>query len=196
MYETIIKWFRDQLHKHDIELIHLTTEEHPGWGDTNYHFQGDPAEPMYNREVFFTRFLKDYAKNGWYWFCEPDFRIKQMFPMPRDGVDLLMLHRPNDFIKISPCFRLARRTAVPFFEEVLSLYNLDKKDWHGDSDAFISISEKIPNLGLGVYRRNGVTIEFRNCDEYLHQTQGKWISHYKSYNKKDLYDEINESRNA
>ena len=79
LYETIFKWHKAHLNKRGVELIHLTTEGHEGWGDINYHFHGNPEEPMYNREVFFTRFLRDYADNGIYWFTEPDVFIVKPF---------------------------------------------------------------------------------------------------------------------
>ena len=193
LYKVIVDWYRKQVNKFGMELVHLTTEGHEGWGDINYHFQGDLAEPMYNREVFFTRYLRDYANGGWHWFGEPDAVIRKMFPMPMDGVDPVFLFRENDSVQISPCFRLAKQSALPMFEEILSLYDLKKKDWYGDSHAFVEIAKRISkakHLNIGIRRDNGVAVELRQWRRYSDLSGDNYINHYKFKNKVDLYEMI------
>lgn len=198
-YKTIIEFYKEQLHKHDIKLIHLSTEGHDGWGDVNIHYPGNPEEVMWNRENFFVKFLKEDAEDEYYWFGEPDVIINKL-PDSTD-CDIALLKR-NDKISINPSFRLAKKTALPYFEELIENYNLDKKTWHGDSDAHAYMGAKLGaqgKLNVGKVEYNGMRIEFREHNDYMHQQSGKYLRHFKFTNKKSLLEMIerqNEDRRA
>lgn len=199
LYRKIIEHYRKQLHKHEIELIHLSPDGHEGWGDINIHYPGDIKEPMWNREVFFNRFLEEDAKDGeYYWFGEPDVLIKEMFP-PTD-CDVALLIRPHDLVRICPAFRLAKKTALPYFKAIKDNFLMTKKAWHGDSDAHAAIGKQIENAGkLQIHKTNwlGISMEFREYRDYVHP--GKYLRHFKYKNKEALLDLIeseNENRNA
>lgn len=199
-YKTLIEFYKEQLHKHDIKLIHLSTEGHDGWGDVNIHYPGNPEEVMWNRENFFVKFLKEDAEDEYYWFGEPDVIIDKL-PLPTD-CDLCVLARPDDGVKINPTFRLAKKSALPYFEELVENYNMDKKKWHGDSDAHAYIGNKLESMrkfSIGKHEYNGMKIELREHDKYLHQQKSEFLRHFKFTNKKSLLEMIerqNEDRRA
>lgn len=183
LYKTLFENFRRQCHKHKIEVIHLSTEGHEGWGDVNIHYAGDPLEIVYNREVFFTKFLEE-AEDDTYWFAEPDQQILKMFPALE--TDLAVTLRPGDGVAITPSFRLAKKTALPFFKEVLSYFD-GRKDWHGDSGAFAKMYKAMGEPGFGIKKYKDMTIDLRRYEDYI--AGGRYIHHYKFKNKIGFYNE-------
>lgn len=135
LYEELMLGLRNNLKKHNIPLIHITLEGHPGLGDENIYFEGNPDWVNFNREVFFTEFLKKIAENNQtYWFTEPDARLNH--PIPDLIGDVAFTVREN---RISPAWRLAKKTAYPIFQEAIDLFPNDRSKWQGDSEAWAQI---------------------------------------------------------
>ena len=73
---------------------------------------------VYNRELFFAKLLRIQSRDSVFWLTEPDHRLVKPFPELADDIDLCLLRR-NDEVAITPCWKLARSSAAPFFEEAL-----------------------------------------------------------------------------
>lgn len=180
-YENIFRGFRENLATFGIPTIHLTLEGHPGWGDENYYYPGDPAEIVYNREVCFCEFLRN-APDDVYWFSEPDSRVKQLWP--KLTTDVAMLRR-QDSVAINPCWRLARPSALPLFERFLQNFELSKKTWHGDSHAMVRTWEEMGEPGEGIFDFLGIKVELRNYNDYATKTS-MYSQQFKSKQKLKL----------
>lgn len=138
IYEQLFAGAKNNLAYFGIPLVHLTVKGHPGWGDETVYFDGDPQNVVYNRELFFAEYLKTQDKDQVFWLTEPDARVMREFPeLPKD-CDLALLRR-NDVVAISPWWRLARPSSVPFFEQALQYFDQDKLTWHGDSWAYVKM---------------------------------------------------------
>jgi hypothetical protein len=177
-YKNITLGLKENLNSFNIPLIHITTTGHEGWGDENYFYDGDPKDTVYNREKFFLEFLKTCPEDT-YWFTEPDSRLHGELPLLT--TDLALLRR-NDEIAISPWWRLAKKSSVPFFEEVLKNFDMENKSWHGDSTAYIKTWEAIGKPGWGIHMWNGISIDFRDYRLYTGRMQPysrQWKSHKK-----------------
>lgn len=183
-YKKLFQGFRENAAKFGISTIHLTLEGHPGWGDENYFYPGDPADIVYNREVCFIKFLKQ-AKDDVYWFTEPDSRIIKLWP--ELTTDVAMLRR-QDSVAINPAWRMARPNAIPFFERILENFELSQKTWHGDSYAMIRTWEQMNKPDEGIHEFLGLKIELRKYKEY--STKGsKYTRQYKADSKLQLLKE-------
>ena len=182
-YERLIEGLRKNAHFFGITLVHLTIEGHPGFGDENYFYKGDPENIIWNRERFFLEFLRE-AEDDAYWFTEPDSRI--VAPIPPLFTDIALLRR-NDKVAITPSWRMASKSAIPFFEEVLSYYPLDENccNWHGDSTAYIKMWEVMGRPNIGVFTHNDVIIDLRDYDDYSTKTS-KYTAQWKAFNKDQL----------
>ena len=100
-------------------------------GDENYFYKGSSEHIVYNRELFFAQFLREQKRDDVFWLTEPDHRIVRRFPELAEDIDLCLLRR-DDEVAITPCWKLARRTAAPFFEEACTYFDDSKgKQWHG-----------------------------------------------------------------
>jgi hypothetical protein len=185
LYETLFRGFRENAAQHGLSTVHLTLEGHPGWGDENYFLPGDPADIVYNREVAFVDFLKK-APDDVYWFTEPDSRIHTMFP-PLTG-DLSLLRR-QDSLPISPWWRLARPSALPFFEETLECFDTNQKTWHGDSVAFLEMWKRMGSPGEESLTYRGLSIELRNYKKY---SKSQYSRHVKGDKKIGLFESTKE----
>lgn len=114
--------------------------------------------------------------------------------MPPLTTDLALLRR-KDEIAISPWWRLARKTSVPFFEELIKHFDMNRKNWDGDSVAFRKMWELIGSPNWGTYQWNGVSIDFR--DYRLYTGRHKPYSRQWKGNKKlelDTYDKNTNNR--
>jgi hypothetical protein len=180
-YKQLTLGLKKNLKTFNIPLIHITVTGHEGWGDENYFYDGDPADAMYNREKFFLEFLKT-CPDDIYWFTEPDARLHEMFP-PLTA-DLALLRR-NDTVAISPWWRLAKKSSVPFFEEVLKHFDMERKGWHGDSAAYAKVWEVIGKPDLGLYNWNGITFDFRKYKLYTRRNS-PYSRQWKSEKKIEL----------
>jgi hypothetical protein len=169
LYEDLMVGLRENLNSHGVPLIHITLEGHEGLGNDNIFFEGDPDWVNYNREVFFTEFLQTIAEPGeTYWFTEPDARLNNHFPELKG--DAAFTVREN---RISPAWRLAKKTAYPIFQEAVELFPDDKCKWQGDSEAW---AQMYYNMG---YPGDDNTIQYKNLNVELRR--------YKLYNMTGSY---------
>lgn len=182
LYENIFKGAKENLATFGIPTIHLTLEGHPGWGDENYYYPGDPVDIVYNREVCFVEFLRN-APDALYFFSEPDYRIIQLWPEPT--TDLVMLRR-QDSVAINPSWRLARPSALPFFERLLENFELNKKTWHGDSHSMVRTWEQMGSPDEGIHKFLGITVELRPYREYT-SPKSIYGRQYKANQKINLF---------
>jgi hypothetical protein len=182
-YERLIHNLKKNVNSFGLPLVHLTLHGQIGMGDENYYFDGVPDEIIWNREKFFIEFLKE-APEDVYWFTEPDSRIIEMFP-PLEG-DLALLRR-NDSVALNPAWRLAKKSALPFFEEVFSYYpdTPKLKEWHGDSYAYVRMWEKMDKPNVGLLKYNNMHIDLRAYDLYCRQSS-KYTAQWKAANKAAL----------
>jgi hypothetical protein len=180
-YEKLFDGFRQNAHSFDMPLVHITLKGHPGWGDENYYIDGSPDDIVYNREVAFTNFLRT-APDDVYWFTEPDARLHTA--MPELDCDLALLRR-DDVVAISPWWRIARPSALPFFEEVLEHFDPTQKSWHGDSWAFVRMWENMGKPGIGHVNYRGLNIDLRDYNLYTKQNS-QYSRQWKAKNKINL----------
>jgi len=186
MYKKLTLDLKKNLNQFGIPLIHLTLNGFEGWGDENFFFNGDPENIILNREKTFVEFLKNAQQEEHYWFIEPDTRLMNIFPDL--DCDLALLYR-NDPIHISPAWRLAKKTALPFFEEILECFNYDYKDWHGDSWAFCTVWEKMNKPGIDKLHYNGMDIELRDIKDYG-KRRSRYSTQWKGQSKMKLLGDI------
>jgi hypothetical protein len=190
IYEQLFAGARKNLAYFDIPLVHLTVQGHPGWGDENVYFDGDPQNVVYNRELFFAEYLKTQADDQVFWLTEPDARLMRDFPELPEDCDLALLRR-RDVIAISPWWRLARRSSVPFFEQALQYFDQDKLTWHGDSWAYVKMWELMGRPDIGNEHSyvdyNNMKIELRHYNNYS-SAKSTYVRQWKSTNKRKLLD--------
>jgi hypothetical protein len=186
IYKHLFKQLKENLHTFNVELIHLTLNGHEGWGDQNYFFDGDPKNITYNREYCFVDFLKTCPEDT-YWFTEPDTRINNMFPMLSGDLALLMRATPGN--PIPPAWRLAKKSALPFFEEILECLDQTQKGWwEVDTAAFEKMAERMGNpKELGQFNYNNMDIELRNYKHYC-MRKSHFSQQFKGQHKKELCD--------
>lgn len=183
-YKKLFADFKKNLNDFDIPVIHLTTTGHEGWGDENYYYDLDPENIVYNRESTFVDFLRT-ANDDVYWFTEPDTRLNQLFPPLT--TDLAILLRGGD-LPISPWWRLAKKSALPFFERALEFFDLEKKQWHGDSVAFKRLWDDMNcRADFGQTHYLGLAIELREYALYS-KPSSPYSRQWKSKKKLQLLD--------
>jgi hypothetical protein len=183
-YCKLFEGFKKNAAEFGLDTIHLTLEGHPGWGDENYYFPNlDPADIVYNREIAWLEFLKQSDPNETYWLTEPDARINELWP-PLD-CDLALLIRGGDPVRITPSWRIARKSSVKFFEDIVEYFDNDNKTWHGDSTAFVRIWNAMGQPDIGRVNYNGINIDLRNYKEYS-MTKSKFSRQFKADNKLKL----------
>lgn len=189
LYRDLTLALKKNVNSFGFSLIHLTTKGQETWGDENYFYDLDPDQIVYNRELCFLEFLKNTAEdNEVYWFTEPDSRINKIFPVLENDIDFLIR---NDKVPISPAWRLAKRTAVPVFEELLSCFNSSEKSWNGDGDAIVDFYKKIGSpLGDSSIIHNGITIGFRNYKLYC-MRKSEYTQQFKADHKEELIARYN-----
>jgi hypothetical protein len=183
-YKTLFKIFKENLKTFNIPLVHITLQGHEGWGDENYFYDRDPAHIVYNREELFLDFLKN-ADDNVYWFAEPDHRLKHMFP-PLE-TDLALLFR-QDSTPITPSWRLAKKSAIPFFEEVFSYYDTNNRSWNSDSGAYIKMWEQIGSpTEPGIINYNNMSIDLRPYKQYSMRKSG-YSQQFKGLHKFEIIE--------
>ena len=186
-YKELIAGMKENLNSYGIELIHLTLEGFPGYGDTNFFYTGIPDEVIYNREVCFTEFLKNHAEDHeQYWFTEADVRLRNPFPLLAEGVDAAFITALSEK-RFLPTWRLARKSAAPIFEEALAGFG-SLKQWDGDTEAWGKVY-----LAVGSPDVNQQIVYNNMCFEtrpYKHYNMGKsyYTAHYKSKHKQFILD--------
>lgn len=182
LYKQLFKGFKKEAQKFGIQTVHLTLQGHEGWGDENVYFDGlDPFNVVYNREACFSRFLKD-APDDVYMFTEPDARIKAAIPPLK--ADMALLYRTPEGPHFTPSWRMARKSALPIFEETLANMQGHRMDWHGDSNAFEKLYTDCGSpqkFGITI-EHNGVKIEVRDYFDYSLKWS-KIMTHHKFKSK-------------
>lgn len=170
LYQKLFVWFRRQCNSHGMEVIHLTLDGQPGWGDrTVFNYGLHPKNVVLNREECFTSFLEK-AEDDVYWFCEPDMQILQKWPDLR--ADVAMVYRPNDDVPMCPAWRMATPKALPFFQKLRDTLRAVKVrpgvgyDWHGDSEAFTTVWNEM-GCPKGDTEYMGLKFEFRKYEDYI-----------------------------
>lgn len=185
LYPSLFSGFKKSARKFGIETIHLTLDGMDGYGDEVIRYPGlDAANVVLNREICFARFLAD-APDDVYLFTEPDARIVAEVP-PLVG-DLALLYRFPDGPHFTPSFRLAKKSALPVFQEILKNMDGKRSDWHGDSDAFAKLYED-----MGSPAKFGITIDYKGlkveirdyCDYTLKHS--RIMTHHKFKSKTRL----------
>lgn len=164
-YQRLFAGFVPMCHSFGMKVVHLTTKDHPGWGDENHHYDLNPKNIVFNREEVFTDFLEN-APDDVYWFAEPDFRINKMWPVLK--ADCAVLIR-GDSVPMTPAWRLATPKALPFFRELRDeMRKQDRKSWHGDSVAFTNVWVRMGRPGKHrLFGFNNVWIETRDYLDYI-----------------------------
>lgn len=182
VYKKITEIFKDNVNSFDLPLIHLTTTGYEGWGDENYFYDLNPVEINYNRELCFIDFLKNSAEdNEVYWFTEPDWRLESMMPPLETDVDFLLR---DDIIPLHPGWRLARKSALPIFEEILNCFYLPQKIWGGDSAGMATFYEKMGRpTNLTTYK--DCNVGFRPYKHYGTR-KSKFSQQFKADHKEEL----------
>lgn len=181
-YKNLITGLKANVNQYGFPLVHLTIKGFEGLGDENYYYDGNPEEIVFNREKFFIEYLKT-AEDNVYWFTEPDSRIANLFPPLT--TDLSLLIRGNNK-PITAAWRLARKSALPFFEEVFSYYDNTMKDWDGDTVGFIKIWQEMGSPKQeGIFKYKDISIELRNYKHYCMQ-KGYYTQQFKGHNKSTL----------
>lgn len=181
LYKKLFAGFKEAAHKHGVELIHLTLTGCEGWGDENIYYDGlDPLNIVYNREVCFCQFL-EHAPEDIYWFTEPDARLINIFKL--SDADLTLLYRDDD-VHITPSFRIARKSALPIFQELLQAFD-GPKDWHGDSAAFNTVYERMGSPKVQTIDYLGLKVELRDYNKYGLKNS-HYVTHHKWASKKAL----------
>lgn len=188
-YKRLCADFRKQCNGMGMKLIHLTLDGHPGWGDLNFHYDGlDPKNVVLNREECFVRFLET-APDDVYWFCEPDYKIVQMWPLLK--TDCAMIYRAWDAVPMCPAWRMATKKALPFFTLLRDTLRAVKvrpgvgHDWHGDSEAFTKVWEQMSRPTVGITTFKGMSFEFRAYTDYIKGTN-KYSRNYMGKRKMEL----------
>lgn len=188
-YTYLLEGLKHNLHNFGVEFIHLTLEGYPGFGDQNIYFKDlNPLSIVWNREWTILEFLKHHADpNEVYWFTEPDIRMLQQFPPLTTDVCLTLR---DDTVPITPAWRLAKKSSVPFFEKVISLFDMSHLDWHGDSPAYTSIHEIIGSpKEPGFYSWENISIELRPYGWYAGKHKARFSRQFKGGHKMQLIQE-------
>lgn len=184
MYKEITSILKKNVNSFGYPLIHLTTKEHEGWGDENYFYDLNPELINYNREICYIDFLKNAAvDNEVYWFTEPDWRLISDFPTLENDIDFLL--RP-DVIPLHPGWRLAKRSALPIFEETLKCFDLNYMVWGGDSIGMKNLYDQMKNPTCTINYK-GCSVGFRPYKQYGTR-KSKYTQQFKADHKKEIIE--------
>lgn len=186
-YEKLMRGLERNLDAHNIPMIHLTTRGHPIWAREGREYDGDPQDTVWNRDKFFIEFLRN-EPDDVYLCIEPDHRVARGVPNLR--CDAAVLYRRNSGPHFTPSWRMARKSALPFFEWIFRFYPKDgsKRDWDGDSTAWGTAWEKMGSPTVpGDYKFMGLDIEIRPYEDYTH-TDSKMMVQFKATSKMQLVE--------
>ena len=163
LYPRLFSRFREHIKPFGMTLVHLTLKGFPGWGDENHWYEGSPENIVLNREECFCRFLE--TQDEPCWFTETDCTVSQMWPPLK--TDCAMLYRNLEKSPMNMAWRLARKTALPFFEELRDAVREEPHKWEGDNEAFRKVWERMGSPKVGMVNYRGVEIEMRNYSDYV-----------------------------
>jgi len=188
IYINLVKGLKENLKAFNLELVHLTTAGHDGWGDRTYYYDLDPNNIVFNREYCLLKFLENQNQEEEFLVLEPDHRIISSVPSLAQNCSISLLRR-EDSVAITPSWKLVKKSSIPFFEEVITLFDENKLKWDGDSYVYITLWEKMGKPGLVNYNSiityNNMNIELRNYNNYSLQNS-PIMRQWKSINKLKL----------
>jgi hypothetical protein len=152
------------------KLIHITDEKTPSLGDEVYRVPGlNPKHTMKARDEAWLNFLLSLDADEQACMIEPDTLMLRDVPPISDGYDMVLLRRFESCVP--GWFKLAKRSAAPFYQQVVDNYaNVPQDLWgfHGDIHAL--------HMACGIGAKEtahaipseacGVTIEVRNWPCY------------------------------
>ena len=58
LYKNLFQGFVDNAHGFGIDVVHLTINDHPSWGDQVFRIEASSENIVYNREIAWLEFLK------------------------------------------------------------------------------------------------------------------------------------------
>lgn len=186
IYKDLTLLLKKNVNSFGYPLIHLTTIGHEGWGDENYFYDLNPELINLNRELCYIDFLKNTANDtDTYFFFEPDWRINSKFPPLTNDIDFLLR---NDSAPLHPGWRLAKRSALPIFEEILECYDMEPSQqvWGGDSTALRNLYDRM-GQPVSLLNYKGCNIGFREYKQYG-MRKSKFTQQFKADHKEELLD--------
>jgi len=187
-YKNLLIGLKKNCNNFNIPLVHITINGYLGYGDENIFVDADPNNIVWNREKFFIEFLKSVDESEVVYFTEPDSRINTMFPLLTS--DLAVLSR-GTHPRITPAWRLAKKSALPIFEEVFSFYKDDyDKRWDSDCAIWDMLYTKLNSPKINtIVNYNNLTIELRDYKQYCMRRRTGYVSQFKSNHKTDLVEQ-------
>ena len=164
-YDALIPVMSKFVHRHGYKLDHLTCGDEPAFGDRCIrHADLDPRFVMWNREVAWLRYLQELPEGEQAVLVEPDCLLLRKIP-PLTDADLMLLQRDGE--TPSPGFRLAKRSSLPLYEEVVRVYSEmgdDLRVIHGDVIALRVALDAKRSVVPSQWR--GLRIEVRKFFDY------------------------------
>lgn len=118
------------------KLVHITDVATTSWGDECFRADVDPKTTIYSRDVAWRAFLSQLPEGEQACMIEPDTLMLRDIPPLSDSHDMRLLRRPQKCIP--GWFKLAKRSALPFYDRVLREWeslNGDLRVFHGDIGA-------------------------------------------------------------
>lgn len=167
-YDVMWPVMQRSVERHGYELIHLTDLHDKPRCTNTIRYDLDSRLVMFSREIAWLRFLESIDDNEQLVLVEPDAYLLRPIPPLADGKDVMFLHRPHKNI---PCgFRLARKSAAPFYRAVVETYAKESdsnKTFHGD----VGVHHALLGIGpSGIQslpdRWRDIRIEHRNWIDY------------------------------
>lgn len=167
IYQQIWPKFLECAEQRGYLVTQMTTMDGRQYAKHVRRFDVDATKPMYSREVCWLEMLKELPEHEQLVLLEPDFQIRKAIPPLRPGNDFLLLDRRGD--TYMPGFRIARQTAIPFYESVLKNFT-EQFDWLGDCVALHkTLGAKYPRPGPPCPERwMHLKIEVRDSRHYGH----------------------------
>lgn len=174
-------------------LIHITDDNTANWGDECFRVPGlDPSTTMRSRDVAWHQFVQSLQPGEQACMIEPDTVMLRDVPPIAEGHDMVLLRRPESVVP--GWFKLAKRTAEPFYRAVVENYaHVDRSLWafHGDIRALHMTLGIGKTANLLPTERCGVRIEVRDWPCYgfrkAHARMREQVFHqYKGTSKADM----------
>jgi hypothetical protein len=167
IYDAIWPIMHRSLRDNGCELVHLTDAVTTSRGDSVFRVDGiDPKKTMLSRDIAWLRFLEQMPKDDQVCMVEPDtMMVRPVTPLD-DEHDLVLLRR---YANISPGFRLAKKTSLPFYRAVMAAWKgvpVEKHVFHGDVDALHAATGATDAMHIPL-RRHGCSIDIRGWEYYI-----------------------------
>lgn len=194
-YDRIWPIMHNSVRKLGHKLIHITDEKTPSLGDEVYRVPGlNPKHTMKSRDEAWLNFLLSLDADEQACMIEPDTLMLRDVPPISDGYDMVLLRRSKACVP--GWFKLAKRSAAPFYQQVVANYQtVPEKLWglHGDTDALrmacgMSANETAYTIPAHLH---GVAIEVRDWWCYGYRKAHPQMKHqvffqFKGNSKQDM----------